>query len=208
MNKIDGTTRHWQLTVILSFVVCSLSFTNIAAQTLTGHVFDEQTGDTIPFASCIYQGHGVAVASSLDGFFNYQLPLPVVRTNERLLINSHQQDIHLTSLPLNRPILLQDIFSQGTDIQLSPNAINTLRPIINFLRDNPQIKATLNVYCDKTDDEQFNNILIEHRINTLHKHLHTYLPSDGQFFIQNGNNTEQIESSDSGADFIFITFHK
>ena len=146
--------------------------------------------------------------ASLDGFFNYQLPLPVVRTNERLLINSHQQDIHLTSLPLNRPILLQDIFSQGTDIQLSPNAINTLRPIINFLRDNPQIKATLNVYCDKTDDEQFNNILIEHRINTLHKHLHTYLPSDGQFFIQNGNNTEQIESSDSGADFIFITFHE
>ena len=146
--------------------------------------------------------------ASLNGFFNYETELPVVRTTERLLINSLPKDIQLTSLPLNRPIMLQDIFSQGTDIQLSPNATNSLKPIINFLRDNPQIKATLSVYCDQTDDESFNNILIEHRINTLHKYLHTHLPSDSQFSIQNGNTTEQIESSDSGANFFFITFYK
>ena len=39
------------------------------AQTLTGHVLDAQTGDTIPFASCIYRGHGVAVASDINGHF-------------------------------------------------------------------------------------------------------------------------------------------
>ena len=40
------------------------------AQTITGHILDEQTGDTISFASCSYRGHGVAVASDVDGHFS------------------------------------------------------------------------------------------------------------------------------------------
>ena len=42
---------------------------SLHAQTLTGHILDAQTGDTIPFASCIYRGHGVAVASDINGHF-------------------------------------------------------------------------------------------------------------------------------------------
>ena len=48
-------------------MLCSVSATS---QTLTGLVTDEQTGDTIPGASCIYRGHGIAVASSLQGRFS------------------------------------------------------------------------------------------------------------------------------------------
>ncbi len=44
----------------------------ISAQTLTGHILDAQTGDTIPFASCIYRGHGVAVASDINGHFRIE----------------------------------------------------------------------------------------------------------------------------------------
>lgn len=146
--------------------------------------------------------------ASLSGYFNYEQTLPVIRTTERILISSFPQNIQLTSLPLNRPILFQDIFSQGSDIQLSPNGINALKPAIIFLRDNPLIKATISVYCDQTNEEAFNNMLIEHRINTLHQHLHSYLPSDTQFSIINGNITEQIDPSDTGANFIFITFSK
>ena len=58
--------------VVVILITYHLSLITSSAQTLTGHVFDEQTGDTIPFASCIYQGHGVAVASSLDGFFTIE----------------------------------------------------------------------------------------------------------------------------------------
>ena len=54
--------------LLLFFIICIPS----SAQTLTGHVFDAESGDTIPFASCIYQGHGVAVASTLDGFFTIE----------------------------------------------------------------------------------------------------------------------------------------
>ncbi len=58
-----------QLAISLSFILCILTSGSVDAQTLTGHIIDAQTGDTIPFASCIYRGHGVAVASDIDGYF-------------------------------------------------------------------------------------------------------------------------------------------
>ena len=58
-----------QLAIALSFIIYLLSYTPAGAQTITGHVLDAQTGDTIPMASCIYHGHGVAVAGSIDGYF-------------------------------------------------------------------------------------------------------------------------------------------
>ncbi|MGM9777600.1 MAG: DUF5686 family protein [Prevotella sp.] len=36
---------------------------------LRGYIIDEATGDSIPYASCIYRGHNVAVASNINGHF-------------------------------------------------------------------------------------------------------------------------------------------
>ena len=55
---------------LATFIICLLSFSSAVAQTLTGLVTDEATGDTIPGASCIYRGHGIAVASNLQGRFS------------------------------------------------------------------------------------------------------------------------------------------
>ena len=145
--------------------------------------------------------------ASLDGYFNFEQPLPVARTNEQLLINSLLNDIQLTSLPLNRPKMLLNIFDQGANSELSTSGKTSLNSIIKFLRDNPNIHATIDIYCDQTYDDAYNNILIEQRINTLYQYLCTYLPSDRQFSIRNGNNADKIESSATGADLIFITLN-
>ena len=55
--------------VVLTLILFHLSLLASTAQTLTGHVIDAQSGDTIPMASCIYHGHGVAVASNVSGYF-------------------------------------------------------------------------------------------------------------------------------------------
>ena len=54
--------------VLLLLMILDLAV-GAKAQTLSGHILDAQTGDTIPFASCIYRGHGVAVASDINGHF-------------------------------------------------------------------------------------------------------------------------------------------
>ena len=40
-----------------------------AQHTITGQIIDAKTGEPIPFASAQYLGHGVGVASDIDGNF-------------------------------------------------------------------------------------------------------------------------------------------
>jgi len=52
--------------------LCLLFFAlNTEAQKITGYIIDDETGDSIPYASAIYKGHNVAVASNLSG--RYQI---------------------------------------------------------------------------------------------------------------------------------------
>nr|WP_177168160.1 DUF5686 and carboxypeptidase-like regulatory domain-containing protein [Xylanibacter ruminicola] len=48
---------------------CSL-FTAYAQHTISGQIVDAKTGEPIPFASAQYLGHGVGVASDIDGNFS------------------------------------------------------------------------------------------------------------------------------------------
>ena len=140
-----------------------------------------------------------------NDYFRHESPLRISRSDEKTLINPLTHDIALSSLPTNHPIMLQHIFNQSADIELSDQAPSELEPIINFLRDNPHLTAELTIYCDYSDDESFNNTIIEHRINALQRYLSSYLPQRGQFSLKNGNKMEEIESSESGANFIFLT---
>lgn len=136
--------------------------------------------------------------------FNFTKELSVTQNDHRTLISSLTQNATLSSLPTNRQIMLQHVFNQSADIELSSQAHSELQPIINFLRDNPNVTAEFSVYCDYSDDETFNNALIEHRINNLYKYLSSYIPQRRQISIKNGNEMEEIESSESGANFIFL----
>ena len=142
---------------------------------------------------------------SSDGYFSQETKIPLVRASElRLLINPLTHNIQLASLPLNQPILLHNIFNNDADIELAAEASKELWPIVNFLHDNPKVKAKILVYCNQTYSENFKETLINHRINSLHQFLHSLLPSDAQFSIQNGFSSEETEPSNTDANTIFI----
>lgn len=56
----------------LLFIICSLLFSRIAAQTIVGHVVDEATGENLGFASVQYKGHHVAAITDLNGRFTIE----------------------------------------------------------------------------------------------------------------------------------------
>ena len=56
-----------RITVLFSLLLMTLSVW--AQQMITGQIFDAKTGEPIPFASAQYLGHGVGVASDIDGNF-------------------------------------------------------------------------------------------------------------------------------------------
>ena len=57
--------KFFRITLFLLLLLMTLP---VKAQ-LRGYVIDEATGDSIPYASCIYRGHNVAVASNINGEF-------------------------------------------------------------------------------------------------------------------------------------------
>lgn len=177
--------------------------------TLNGRIVaSTQSDKSGNYQMFVLPNNNYLLQASLSGYFNYEKEISIVRTTERLLINSLQNDIQLSSLPINHPIIIQDLFSHEADIEISPEGELSLKPIIIFLRDNPDYKATIDVYCDQTNNDAFNNLLIERRISTLRQYLHTYLPSDTQFSVQNGNKLEEIGSENTGANFVFVKFSK
>ena len=143
---------------------------------------------------------------SKDGYFKYDVEVPVLRANEDLLVAQQSCNVALAALPIERPMILQNVFSQNVDIDISAEGKESLSPIVGFLRDNPQVKATFAIYSDQTADESFNNLLISKRISALRRYLHSQLSSEDQICVQNGNEVEEISSENTGANFIFVTF--
>lgn len=143
-----------------------------------------------------------------DNYFRFAQDLAVVRTNENTLITPQQQDVVLSCLPFNRPLRFDNIYQQGADIELTVEGENVLNPIVDFLRDNPKVKARLSLFCDQSTDADFNNMIIERRISNLNVYLKSVLPTDGQISFKNGNNTPNYSAQGSGENVIFVTFFK
>lgn len=72
-NTTETLTPPFLKTVkrLLLFIAMTiLAAEPIKAQNITGYIIDAQNGDSIPFASAIYKGHGVAVASNISGRYS------------------------------------------------------------------------------------------------------------------------------------------
>ena len=54
---------------IILFVLLFVAVLRVGAQQLSGTITDAETGEAVPYASVIYKGHQVAVASDLNGRF-------------------------------------------------------------------------------------------------------------------------------------------
>ena len=68
-RNIDWKTQWILRVIVILFTIhCSL-ITADAQHTITGQIIDAKTGEPIPFASAQYLGHGVGVASDVDGNF-------------------------------------------------------------------------------------------------------------------------------------------
>ncbi|ADE82808.1 membrane protein [Xylanibacter ruminicola] len=69
-RNIDWKTQWILRVIVILFTMhCSL-FTAYAQHTISGQIVDAKTGEPIPFASAQYLGHGVGVASDIDGNFS------------------------------------------------------------------------------------------------------------------------------------------
>lgn len=125
-------------------------------------------------------------------YFKNSFPFESSRTDSNALITEVHRDVRLASLALNTPLpLTSAMFGSNTGTDLTLDGMSALTPIINFLRDNPTVEAHFTLVCDQTTDKEFNIMLTEQRLNSLHMYVTSLLPSDTPIFIHNGTEMEK-----------------
>ena len=107
-------TGRWWLIGLL-FVICHLSFSPARAQSISGTVTDEKTGEAVPFATVSYHGHGVAVVSDINGHYTigrhqgWSLTFSAVGYQPQTLIVSRQTPQHFDVLMKDDTKLLKEV---------------------------------------------------------------------------------------------------
>lgn len=139
-----------------------------------------------------------------DNFYTYRKEIAVIRPNEDLLIASAVHNVVLPALPFDRPLIFDNGYRQGVDVELSPEGVGALSPVIEFVRDNPHTSLTFIVHCYQTTDDDFNNMIIEHRISSLRKYLASVLPPDSPISFKNGNSEGGIDPEQMGRNTFFV----
>ena len=127
---------------VIAVIFALLLFTVPSGAQITGSVTDAQTGETIPYASVVYKGHGVAVVSDIDG--HYQI--------------KRHEGWSLTFSAVGyapRTIVISSSTKQVLDITLKPEE-NTLSNVVvkskrhRYKRkDNPAVELMRKVIANK-----------------------------------------------------------
>lgn len=121
-----------------------------------------------------------------NAYYRYSRNISVEREDERLLISEVLFDVKLESMPLNQPVIFEELFAPNADIALTAEGIKKLQPLVNFLRDNPLLKTTISLCCDQTSDVSYNTLLTERRINTIREYMQSVLPAGTAISYNNG----------------------
>ena len=156
----------------------------------------------------VQPGNNYQLNVSCKNYFNYTTFTSAIRSSEDYLVATDRHDITLSYLPLGRTMVFDHLYRHGADVELSDDGKRALSPLVDFLRDNPQIHLKLTLQCFQTADSNLNNYIIEQRINDLRQFFLSTLPSNTQISIQNGNSEGKNEASASSQNIIFAILSK
>lgn len=152
------------------------------------------------------QDYKLSVAK--DNFYQFSRDISMERTDDHLLISEVHLDVGLQAMPLNQPIVFDNLFGPNADIVLTDEGARELQPLINFLRDNPLLKSTMTLCCDQTPDSAYNKLLTERRINTIREYMQSMLPPECAIFYNNGIKDECFAATGSRKSRLSVVLSK
>lgn len=146
--------------------------------------------------------------ASCPNYFISRQEVMAMRVNENNLVYEFPCDIAMSSLPFGETVEYANFYRQGADVEISAEGQASIKPLVDFLRDNPQVHLRMAVFCDQTTDSVVNNMIIERRISYLYDYFASVLPNKGQILIKNGNEMQKNEATGSGDNKIFTMLIK
>lgn len=167
-----------------------------------------QTDSAGAYTLYLLPGDDYRLCAAKRNYFHHEENITLIRPNEDLLIASQSRNITLQRLPVNRPMIFDNLYKTPGDTELDPAATSSLKPVADYLRDNPHIAAKVTVYCTQSDDKQYNNIIIEQRINALRQFFDLRLTDGGRILYKNGSENSQKLPAEYADNAIFIELNE
>ena len=133
-----------------------------------------------------------------SGYYHYELTVTGHRDANDHLIRECRNNIAMEGLPINQPIYFNDAFPQGTDENLTPEGEASLAQLLDFVRDNRNLKTIFTLACDPTTDTAFNSLVTDNRINSLQRFVESQLPPSSRIIYQNATNLSQNTANGTG----------
>lgn len=137
-----------------------------------------------------------------NGYFISTTPVSTT-TCDSLLIGEEYREVTLHKLLFNRTLVFDHLY-HGDEVEFYTHSAEDIAPVVDFVRDNPNVQLQITLQSDQTTDSVYNNLLIEYRIKYLHQYLKSVLPSESKISLINGNEKDKNEAKGSGDNSVFV----
>ena len=139
-------------------------------------------------------GRNYTLRFQTDGYFVHEENITTPKGDMDHIVSEAHHETIMDQLPLNKRIVFRDIFGPNADTELSDYGRRQLRQLIQFLRDNPNLTATISIASNLTDDESFNRLLVQQRTLTLQNHFYGLVPSSVRLRFIPGDSSDADSS--------------
>lgn len=200
-GRLDGVMLSGTVTDSRGNPVPQADVRLFASGRLVAEVATDSAGSYSLFA---HPADGYTLQVSKPDFFRYVKSVSLYRSNEELLIASQTHNVTLARLPFGRVMVFDNIFRESGDIELTPQSEEALQPIVDYLRDNPNVVAEFTLYSSQVADQMYANLVIERRISNLQHYMKSCLPSGVRILYKNGVENGQKSPLGEVGDAVFI----
>ena len=151
-------------------------------------------------------GESYVLSAWKPDYYVVSEPIVPARPDEQLLCSEVRHQITLPSLPIGRVLHFYDLFGTDADLEMSPSGLASLDTVVRFLRENPHLRAEMSLMCDQTDNEMYNKMLTQRRMDVLKLYFRHVLPPETEILLKNEYDNGVNETSGRAESVLFVTF--
>lgn len=139
----------------------------------------------------LMNGRNYTISYRLEKHFPLDENITTPKSNPDKLLTESQHEVIMDGLPLGQRIYFDDLFGPNADLELSEHGKRQLQPLVRFLVENPLMSVSMSLRCNLTDDETFNRLLAQQRLQSLQNYLYSLVPASVKMRFTIGDSSDE-----------------
>ena len=202
-GRLDGTAYLGRVVDVDGHPVAGATVTALRQGRI---VYTSRTGTDGYYCLFVQPGGGYSMEARASGFFTHKAELPTINREPKFLIAELSSNITMRTLPIGEPFTLEGVFGNDANVDLTEAGHRYVGIVVQFMIDNPDLKAEFSINSASKGEKQFNTMLSEQRLSVLQEYVQSLLPSNGKITYRNGNKSALGGSVKKGNNALTVIF--